>query len=190
MKSKRIVLVAALALAACSESPEPESEPDDHSETAEITDIGAASEEDAETRRERLRERMRAHREARQHARPEEPGGERERRRRLALRAWWDDEDMIAALALEPEQRLVLRNAAEQWRTRRVDARQKLATLQRELSSQPDRDAEDLLKQRERIRRELKAAGEHWQIALEATLNETQLDYLREHHPRIRRQVR
>lgn len=186
MKSLLIIAVMALVLTACSEPEEPEAEK--AGTPAQESSAGEQEIPPDEARRERVREAMRAYREDRAED-GSETDTERERQRRLARQNWWDDEQIIAELELDESQREALQAAADTRRGERVQARQELAGIQRELNQAlADGDSERgeaLQARRERIRRELDSAAESWQESVTEVLDEDQIAVLRENYPRV-----
>ncbi|MFW5926924.1 MAG: hypothetical protein ACOCSR_02640 [Wenzhouxiangella sp.] len=185
MKRLPIAVVVCLMLAACSESGEPE--PD--SASGDETPAQASGAETDQARRERLREAMAAYRDQRADGEDSDSARERIRQRRLARSNWWEDESLIDEIGLAASQREALDSAAAQYRGERVDTRQALARLQRELrqavSGSDDERIEALRARRERIREELASADERWRQAVTGILDEDQLAAVREQRPRL-----
>lgn len=186
MRNLSIAVTMALILTACSEPEEPDADQAESPANASSAEQREIPPDEA--RRERVREAMRAYRENR----AEDGSGtepERERQRRLARQNWWNDETVIAELGLDKAQREALQTAADTHRGERVQARQELAGIQRELeqalSDGDSERSEALQEKRERIRGELREAGVTWRESVEEVLDDDQIAALREDYPQI-----
>lgn len=186
MRNLSIAVTMALILTACSEPEEPEADQAESPANASSAEQREIPPDEA--RRERVREAMRAYRENQ----AEDGSGtepERERQRRLARQNWWDDETVIAELELDEGQRDTLQAAADTHRGERIQARQELAGIQRELeqalSDGDSERSEALQEKRERIRGDLREAGVTWRESVEEVLDDEQIAALREDYPQI-----
>lgn len=186
MRNLSIAVTMALILTACSEPEEPEADQAESPANASSAEQREIPPDEA--RRERVREAMRAYRENQ----AEDGSGtepERERQRRLARQNWWDDETVIAELELDEGQREALQAAADTHRGERIQARQELAGIQRELeqalSDGDSERSEALQEKRERIRGDLREAGVTWRESVEEVLDDEQIAALREDYPQI-----
>lgn len=193
--NKLLIAVSLIVLlAGCSAPDEPtgETSPEREPQVAEAEQHPSASEEadfdSLETvRRERLREAMAQYRQ--EALEDDQMVNRRERLRGLREigTAWWENEQVIAELALTDEQVATLGEAGETRLQATTAARRDLAEARRELSraaSEGDRErTEALTDQRARIQKRLQEAEEDWRRAVAAILDDDQLQQLDELYP-------
>lgn len=186
-------LVLILALAACgTEEPPPpdpapaepelQADPDVEEPEAATRDDEDALEE-VRQRRERLREEMREHR------RTGAEDGRRDRPRAATEPEtdWWRDEAMVTELGLDDQQIVAIEEAATIHRQARSEGRRQMVELRRQLSrdrtGEPGDGAAEAREQREQLRGKLEAANRDWRMALEETLDASQLEQLEAARP-------
>jgi len=126
----------------------------------------ARREEGGEIDRGEMRERMRQRREQMMANRDPVQGGQRPRGRMGAQSDWWQDETIRGALALDDSQIQALDTRRGTLETRKLEARQQLATSQRELMNaleSVDRERiSSLIDQRSSAYQELQQAELDW----------------------------
>lgn len=179
----------AVLMSACSAPDDPagETPPEREPDAVEAEQRPSAGEEAdfdslESVRRERLREAMTQHRQ--EALEDDQMVNRRERLRDLrSLRAaWWEDETLIADLALSDEQIEALREADEIRQQARIKVRQELAAARRD-SSGTTGDSEAQADQRGKIQQQLQKAEDDWQRTVVAILDDDQLQQLDELYP-------
>ena len=148
-------------------------------------------EEGGEIDRGEMRERMRQRREQMMANRDPVQGGQRPRGRMGAQSDWWQDETIRGALALDDSQIQALDTRRGTLETRKLEARQQLATSQRELMNaleSVDRERiSSLIDQRSSAYQELQQAELDWWRTLLDQLNDEQLATLAQQYPHLLR---
>ena len=106
---------------------------------------------------------------------------------RAADSGWWDDETLAERLGLEPEQRSALLEARATLLGARLEGRTRLSEQRSTLrgtqdAGDPERLAE-LRESRQAVNREIEAAEQVWEDAVQSILNREQLERLRAEQP-------